>query len=70
MEHVFSCRPSGNFREQWVSETVGPVFPERIFQAEIRVPFVKIHLWHRFFVERLFFVKRNKFLQMVVTIPE
>jgi len=40
MVHDFSGRSSGNFREQRNVRKGSPVFPDGMFQTEIRVPFV------------------------------
>ena len=55
-----------NFWEQQNIWKGSPVFPDGIFQTEIRVPFLQSHLWYQY---QPFFGKWNWFEQMVKAIP-
>ena len=60
-----------NFQEQRNIWKVSPVFPDGIFQTEIRVPLLQSHLWCQFQASAVVFrwMELIKFVQTVNAIP-
>ena len=59
MEHDFLGRvvSVANFREQRNIGKGSPIFPDEMFQTEIRVPFFQSHLWHHLYAFAVVFRK-------------
>ena len=55
-----------NFQEQPTTWNGSPVFPDWIFQMEIRVPFLQNYLRYQFLVSQLCFGKWNWFIKGLV----
>ena len=69
---AFVAVPAENVRKQRKQRNIwkgSPVFPDGIFQTEIRVPILQSHIWYQFQAFAVVFGKQNVFVQMVNAMP-